>query len=234
MAIATPDRSTQGALSAALQSATDIRMVGTAASSQAMNALVIERVPDVAVVDLRLTDALAGCCSLVHDAPAAALIVVAPDGDPEAFEALSYGATSCLPVEQAAGELADTVRASARGEAILPPIIAGRLLQALAAVPGESGLMGTQALTSTEQEVLTRLAGGDAPAIIATRYQVTARLVNLHAGYAVAKLQRHIERTKDESAAISDPGSELLAPDDPEAGPDVVDGADLVVDQSEG
>lgn len=51
-------------------------------------------------------------------------------------------------------------------------------------------------LSATEREVLLALAAGESPADIAQRHEVTARLVNLHTGYAVAKLQRHAERAR--------------------------------------
>ena len=51
-------------------------------------------------------------------------------------------------------------------------------------------------LTSTEQEVLTRLGGGLSPAEIAALHGVTARLVNLHTGYAVAKVHHHAQRVR--------------------------------------
>ncbi|MCB1005904.1 MAG: hypothetical protein KDB35_17115, partial [Acidimicrobiales bacterium] len=50
--------------------------------------------------------------------------------------------------------------------------------------------------TATEREVLMGLAAGETPAGIAARHEVTARLVNLHTGYAVAKLQRHAEAAR--------------------------------------
>ncbi|HEX7094564.1 MAG TPA: LuxR C-terminal-related transcriptional regulator, partial [Acidimicrobiales bacterium] len=49
-------------------------------------------------------------------------------------------------------------------------------------------------LTPTEHEVLTRLAEGCTPADIAAMHDVSTRLVNLHTGYAVAKL--HVQRQR--------------------------------------
>ena len=47
-------------------------------------------------------------------------------------------------------------------------------------------------LTATEREVLGRLAEGLDPTTIAAAHDVTAHLVNLHAGFAVAKLHRYV------------------------------------------
>ena len=47
-------------------------------------------------------------------------------------------------------------------------------------------------LTATEREVLARIGEGVEPEAIAETHAVTTHLVNLHAGFAVAKLHRYV------------------------------------------
>jgi DNA-binding CsgD family transcriptional regulator len=58
-------------------------------------------------------------------------------------------------------------------------------------------------LTDTEQEVLARLAEGRTPLEIAALHDVTARLVSLHTGYAVAKVHHHLQRVRTRDALTS-------------------------------
>ena len=61
-------------------------------------------------------------------------------------------------------------------------------------------------LTATEREVLDRISDGTDPSEIARIHAVTTHLVNLHAGFAVAKLHRYVL------------GSERIAAQDQSAG----------------
>ena len=47
-------------------------------------------------------------------------------------------------------------------------------------------------LTATAREVLDRIGRGSDPEPIAATHAVTPHLVNLHAGFAVAKLHRYV------------------------------------------
>ena len=75
---------------------------------------------------------------------------------------------------------------------MLPPRTARRLLNDLDAWASRSSdpLYPPPTLTSTEREVLAHLSAGEEPSRIASVFGVTGHLVNVHAGYAVAKLHR--------------------------------------------
>ena len=98
---------------------------------------------------------------------------------------------------------AHALRAATRGECVLPGPFAAWVLDGLerfaAAEPPHAALDRAPSATDTEREVLTCLARGEQPASIAETYDVTTRLVNLHTGFAVAKLQRWTETRRQVS-----------------------------------
>lgn len=162
---------------------------------------ILDLLPDVVLLDVKLPDstALAVCWTVLQQAPATQVILLAGPEDLEAvYQAITYGAAGCLQRAEAAEQCGTAVRGATRGEYLLPPLVANRVLHdvdAYAAAP-DHPFGASSPLTATEREVLSSLAGGDTPADIARRHEVTARLVNLHTGYAVAKLQRHAERAR--------------------------------------
>lgn len=162
---------------------------------------ILDLLPDVVILDVKLPDssALATCWAVLQAAPAIQMILLAGPEDLEAvYQAITYGAAGCLQRAEAIEQCGTAVRGATRGEYLLPPLVANRVLhdvEGYAKAP-DHPFGATSPLTATEREVLSSLAGGDTPGDIARRHEVTARLVNLHTGYAVAKLQRHAERAR--------------------------------------
>lgn len=169
---------------------------------------ILDKLPDVVLLDVKLPGqaALAACWTVLQHAPATQMILLAGPEDLEAvYQAITYGAAGCLQRAEAVEQCGVAVRGATRGEYLLPPLVAARVLHDVDAYAKDvSHPYGASSpLTATEREVLMSLAGGDTPADIARRHEVTARLVNLHTGYAVAKLQRHAERAR----ALAEPRS---------------------------
>lgn len=162
---------------------------------------ILDSLPDVVIIDVKLPGqaALTACWTVLQEAPATQMILLAGPEDLEAvYQAITYGAAGCLQRAEAVEQCGTAVRGATRGEYLLPPLVAGRVLHDVAAYAEapDHPFGASSPLTATEREVLSSLAGGDTPADIARRHEVTARLVNLHTGYAVAKLQRHAERAR--------------------------------------
>jgi len=181
----------------------DLDVVAVAPSGEAAVAQVLELMPDSALVGLGLpdVDGLEVCKAVHHAAPATALVVLADPADQErAFVALCEGASACVHAGASEAEIAAAVRGATRGECVLPGPLAAMVLEALEAIAGSAAPHAAvgrpPAPTDTEREVLACLAQGESPQEIADRYEVTARLVNLHCGFAVAKLQRWTERRR--------------------------------------
>jgi two-component system NarL family response regulator len=162
---------------------------------------ILDSLPDVVIIDVKLPGqaALAACWTVLQEAPATQMILLAGPEDLEAvFQAITYGAAGCLQRAEAVDQCGMAVRGASRGEYLLPPLVASRVLHDVEAYAKavDHPFGASSPLTATEREVLMSIAGGDTPADIARRHEVTARLVNLHTGYAVAKLQRHAERAR--------------------------------------
>jgi DNA-binding NarL/FixJ family response regulator len=204
--VAEADEAFAERVTAALAESDDLQVVATATSGRGALDQLLELMPDAALIDLRLpdVDGLDACRTVHALAPATALVVLArPQDEDRAFAALCEGAAACVTAETPLHELGDALRGATRGECVLPAAIASRVLEGLdriaAASPPHAGLDRAPSATETEREVLTCLAQGEQPDAIAGRYDVTTRLVNLHTGFAVAKLQRWTETRRQVS-----------------------------------
>ncbi|MCB1005768.1 MAG: response regulator transcription factor [Acidimicrobiales bacterium] len=169
----------------------------------------VERPPDAILIDVKLPDsaALGVCWSVSQHSPVTQVVLLAGPEDVEtAYHAITYGAAGCIQRAEAVAQCVDAIRGATRGEYLVPPLVAAKILHDVDAYSQAPGTpFGRKApLTATEREVLMSLAAGETPATIAERHEVTARLVNLHTGYAVAKLQRHAEAAR---AALTTPRS---------------------------
>jgi DNA-binding NarL/FixJ family response regulator len=89
-------------------------------------------------------------------------------------------------------------RSAARRESVLSAGVARRLIAEMTGYEDETAHPANRppSLTLTEREVLTLIARDKLSDEIADLYDVTARLVNLHTGYAVAKLQLHLAQQR--------------------------------------
>lgn len=204
--VAEADEAFAQRVTAALAEHDDLQVVATASSGRGALEQLIELMPDAALIDLRLpdVDGLDACRSVHALAPATALVVLARAQDEDrAFAALCEGAAACVAADTEPSAIGDALRGATRGECVLPGPIAARVLDGLeriaAAEPPHAALDRAPSATDTEREVLTCLARGEQPASIAETYDVTTRLVNLHTGFAVAKLQRWTETRRQVS-----------------------------------
>ena len=121
---------------------------------------------DVVLMDLRMPG-MGGveCIRWLSQARPAvrALVLTTYDGDSDVLPAIEAGATGYLLKDAPRDELVRAVRAAARGEAVLAPSVARRLMGQVRQPAGE-------ALSRREDEVLRLVAGG------ATNREVAAAL----------------------------------------------------------
>ena len=177
-----------------------VAVVGTTADADDAVGLVLDHVPDVVVLEGSLGyDNVRDACRRTHAAsPASRVTVLAPRDDEHAYATLVAGAVALIvttdPVALEPRSLGRALAGIARGESLLTCRTAARLLHDVEAWSARSTdpLHPAPTLTATEREVLGRLAEGHRPADIAADHDVTARLVNIHTGYAVTKLQRYV------------------------------------------
>lgn len=180
----------------------DIDVVGEAASGADGVALIERHRPDVAVVDLVMTGMTgidvtraitrAGLTTRI-------LILTSFDDDASIFPALRAGATSYVLKDLGADGLADAVRQTASGEAVLHPRVARRVVAEIGGRRGDVGRVVSD-LTDRELEVLGLIAQGEPNSAIAARLVLSEKTVKGHVGNILAKLD---VRDRTQAAAFA-------------------------------
>lgn len=171
----------------------ELELVGRASGTEELLALAEQHLPDVVLLDLAnpAVDAERVVTHLRRELPVVRVLPVADRLDGDTYGLLRAGAAGGLDRSQHAASIASVLVGAARREVLLPRGWAERALQDVAAASTRDPFADVLRLTETEHEVVERLAAGETVAAIADDYGVTQRLVALHVGYAVTKLQRH-------------------------------------------
>lgn len=173
-----------------------LAVIGHVATGDQAIARVVDDLPDVLLLDTRIeeADARAVCRRLREWAPATRIVAATPADDERAYTTVVAGATGAALLGDDDQTIAGVIGDVARGEAVLLARMARRLLHDLDDWARRSAdpLYPPPTLTATEREVLARLGEGVDSETIAATHAVTSHLVNLHAGFAVAKLHRYV------------------------------------------
>ncbi|PXY25298.1 DNA-binding response regulator [Prauserella sp. PE36] len=150
--------------------------------------------PDVVLMDLRMpgTGGVAAIAELARRGnPARVLVLTTYDTDSDVVPAIEAGATGYLLKDSPRDELFRAVRAAARGESVLSPAVASRLLGRVRA-PAE------EPLSQREIEVLELVARGCTNKEAAKRLFISEATVKTHLLHLYAKLG-----VKDRAAAVA-------------------------------
>jgi DNA-binding NarL/FixJ family response regulator len=142
-------------LRAMLDAEPDLDVVGEAGSGEEAVRLAAELGPDVVLMDLRMpgVDGVAATGRITASGTAKVLVVTTYDTDADILRAVEAGATGYLLKDTPRRDLADAVRAAARGETVLAPPVAAKLVTRV-----RTG--GADPLTRREVEVLGQVARG--------------------------------------------------------------------------
>jgi NarL family two-component system response regulator LiaR len=173
-----------------LETQPDITVVGEAASGEEAVRLVAEHVPDVVLMDLVMPgmDGVEATRQVRRVSPRTQVIVLTSYHDDEhIFPAIRAGALSYLLKDVGPGELADAVRKAARGEAVLHPRVAARVVQELHGTRRDRPNPFTE-LSDRELEVLRLIAEGLSNAEIAERLVISEKTVKSHVSNILSKL----------------------------------------------
>jgi DNA-binding NarL/FixJ family response regulator len=171
----------------------DIRVVGEAADGAEASTLISATRPQVALMDLRMPK-IDGVQATGHIRQRYAfcrvLVLTTFDDDELVFSALQAGASGYLLKDADHETLAAAIRAVARGETVLQPVIATKVVSRLneisAPKAGEAAL--PEALTSREREILRLLAAGMSNKQIGHRLSLAEGTVKNYMTNILAKL----------------------------------------------
>ncbi len=143
-------------LRALLESDPEIEIVAEATNGQEAIALAALHLPDVILMDLRMPviDGVGATKRITNDFPQVrVLIVTTYESDADILRAIEAGAAGYLLKDTPQADLLAAIRAAARGETVLAPSVAARMLKRVQA-PSHS------ALSPREVEVLSCVADG--------------------------------------------------------------------------
>ena len=147
--------------------------------------IVTSLLPDVVLLDLLMPkmDGLTAVREMKRTTPSTQIIILTSFyEDDQVFGAIKAGAISYLLKDASPEELVEAVRAAARGEGVLHPMVAARVLREM---QQRSPL---DWLTARELEVLTLIARGRSNAEIAAELVIGEGTVKTHVSNILTKL----------------------------------------------
>ena len=173
-----------------LETQPGIMVVAEADSGEASIQLVQEHAPDVVLMDLVMPgmDGVETTRQVKKVSPRTQIIVLTSyHQDEYIFPAIRAGALSYLLKDAQPEELANAVRKAAKGEAVLHPRVAARVVQELHGVRQDSPNPFTE-LSDRELEVLRLIADGMNNADIAEQLVISEKTVKSHVSNILSKL----------------------------------------------
>lgn len=167
-----------------LETERDFEVVGEAGDGGEAARLAAELRPDVILMDLVMpgVDGVEATRRIIAAWPQACVVVLTSyTDDSRVIPALKAGARSYMLKDVAAEELGETIRRAHRGESVLHPVAAQRVMREMTAPKGEVP-------TEREMEVLQLVAQGLSNQEIGARLFITERTVKAHITSLLAKL----------------------------------------------
>jgi NarL family two-component system response regulator LiaR len=166
-----------------------VEVVGAAQDGAEAVAMVGELHPDVVLMDLAMpsVDGIEATRRIAASHPDVKVIALTSFAtDDKVFPAIRAGAAGYLLKEAEPADIAEAIRKAARGEPILHPSVAERLMREVAAsVPTAH----RTDLTARELEVLRLLAAGKPNREISVQLGVAEKTVKTHVSNILSKLQ---------------------------------------------
>jgi DNA-binding NarL/FixJ family response regulator len=171
-----------------------VQVVGEASAGSDAVKLVRERAPDVVVMDLNMPG-MTGVEATRHITAVAPLtrvvVLTISDQDGDVMDAIVAGACGYLLKDASIHDLMRGIRSAARGESLISPHIAAKVLQHLRAAsigPEIAETIGSE-LSDREVEVLKLIASGKDNAQIAADLHISPKTVKNHISNILMKLQ---------------------------------------------
>jgi DNA-binding NarL/FixJ family response regulator len=172
----------------------DIEVVAQAASGAEAIAMAARHQPDVVLMDLRMPggDGVEATTAILGAAPGVRVVVLTTyETDADIVRAVEAGAVGYLLKDTPIADLGNAIRAAARGETVLAPSVAGRLVTHVRRPRRD-------VLSARETEVLALVARGLTNAEIGGRLFIGEATVKTHLLRSFAKLG-----VSDRTAAVT-------------------------------
>jgi len=177
-----------------LENQSDFEVTGEAADGEAALHLAVETRPDLILMDLRMPvmDGVTAIREIKARCPGIQVLVLTTyDSDADILPAIEAGATGYMLKDSSREELYRAIRAAARGETVLAPTVAAKLI-------GRIRFPAEEKLSSRELEVLQLVAGGASNSDIASRLHISQATVKSHLIHIFGKLG-----VSDRTAAVT-------------------------------
>ena len=173
----------------------DLEVVGEASSADEAVAAARRLLPDVVLMDLRMPggDGVAGTTGVLAAAPSARVVVLTTyESDADILRAVEAGAAGYLLKDATRTDLISAIRAAARGETVLAPSVATRLVDRMRRPPS------ADQLSPRELQVLRLVARGLSNGDIGRELFISEATVKTHLLRTFAKLG-----VSDRTAAVT-------------------------------
>lgn len=171
-----------------LQQEPDIEVIGEAEDGGQAISMVRDQVPAVVLLDLLMpnTDGLTALREIKRLSPATQVVILTShQGDDLLFEAIKAGAVSYVLKTAGVDAVVESVRAAARGESVLDPSVAAKVLQEMRRRRDRDPV---DQLSPREIDVLTALARGRSNKEIARDLSIGEETVKTHVSNILSKL----------------------------------------------
>ncbi|MFI6804370.1 response regulator [Streptomyces luteogriseus] len=170
----------------------DIEVVAEAGDGGEAVDAVRRHAPDVALLDIRMprVDGIEACRAISAAGDCRTVMLTTFDSDEYVYEALHAGASGFLLKDVRRDDLVHAVRVVARGDSLLAPSVARRLVEQYTRPAARIRRPDPRldVLTARERETLLLLARGLSNAEIAAELVVSDHTVKTHVGNVLAKL----------------------------------------------
>jgi DNA-binding NarL/FixJ family response regulator len=179
-----------------LEEQNDIEVVAEATNGVEAVELACALTPDVILMDVRMpeADGLTATRAILEAIPTANVVMLTvSDDEDDLFEAMKVGAAGYLLKEISIDEVSRAVRDVARGQRLVTPSLAARLIAEFDGLGRRTAERPPEPprLTARELEVLRHVAEGASNRVIAARLGIADNTVKNHVRNILEKLRLH-------------------------------------------
>ena len=169
----------------------DIDVVGIAEDGAAAVEMVVQKMPDLVLMDLKMPimNGVEATRQIRTKCPEIKVLVLTTyDDDEWVFDAIQAGASGYLLKDTPRDEVLKAIRGTVAGKTFVDPAVAGKVLSQASSHQTQPATLITSKLTEREIEVLRLLAKGLSNADISNRLCLSEGTVRNHVSSILAKL----------------------------------------------